>query len=161
VRVIVRTVLADGDRAEAVALGCEFRWGLSDERNQLELFLFGSDLQWRLNGFEDRVRTPLEGMRDLLHGERPARRTLARKRWSPVMYRRVNASHEAGIGFISSSERDGEARMIVSLGELPANGRLYAEEVTPAGPRGVVGRVVEQQVIETHAAPIYLYKLTA
>ena len=161
VRVIVRTVLADGDKAEAVALGCEFRWGLSDERNQLELFLFGSDLQWRLNGFEDRVQTPLERVRDLLRGERPARRALARKGWSPVMYRRVNASHEAGVGFISSWERDGEARTIVSLGELPANGRLYAEEVTPAGPRGVVGRVVEEQVIETHSAPIYLYKLTA
>ena len=161
VRVIVRTVLADGDKVEAVALGCEFRWGLSDERNQLELFLFGSDLQWRLNGFEDRVPTPLERVRDLVRGERPARRALARKRWSPVMYRRVNSSHEAGIGFISSSDRDGEPRTIVSLGELPANGRLYAEEVTPAGPRGVVGRVVDEQVIETHSAPIYLYKLTA
>jgi cellulose synthase (UDP-forming) len=161
VRVSVRTVLAGGHKAEAVALGCEFRWGLSDERNQQEMFLFGSDLQWRLNGFEDRVRTPLERARDLLRGERPARRTLARKRWAPVMYRRVNASREASIGFISSAERDGEVRTIVSLGELPANGRLYAEEVTPAGPRGVVGRLVEEQVIETHSAPIYLYKLTA
>jgi len=25
----------------------------------------------------------------------------------------------------------------------------------------VVGRVAEQQVLETHAAPLYLYKLTA
>jgi hypothetical protein len=49
----------------------------------------------------------------------------------------------------------------VSLGVLPANGRLFAEEVTPAGPRGVVGRVADEQVLETHAAPIYLYKLTA
>jgi len=160
VRLIVRTLLADGDKVAPVALGCEFRWGLSDERNQLEMFLFGSDLQWRLNGFEDRVRTPLERVRDLLGGRRRPRR-LTRSGWSPVMYRRVNASHEAGIGFISSAEREGEARTIVSLGELPSNGRLYAEEVTPAGPRTVVGRVAREQVIETHSSPIYLYELTA
>jgi cellulose synthase (UDP-forming) len=160
VRLVVRTVLADGNKAVPVALGCEFRWGLSDERNQLEMFLFGSDLQWRLNGFEDRVGTPLERLRELLRGGRKPRR-LARKDWSPVMYRRVNASKEAGIGFISGARHEGEARTIVSLGVLPSDSRLYVEEVTPAGPRAVVGRVAQEQVIETHSSPIYLYELTA
>jgi cellulose synthase (UDP-forming) len=161
VRVLVRTVLADSQKAIPAALGCEFRWGLSDERNQLEMFLFGSDLQWRLNGFEDRVRTPLERVGDYLRGERPSRRRLAGESWSPVLYRRVNSDLESGIGFISASGRDGATRTLVSLGVLPDNGRLFAEEVTPAGPRGVVGRVADEQVLETHAAPIYLYKLTA
>jgi cellulose synthase (UDP-forming) len=161
VRALVRTVLADSDKATPAALGCEFRWGLSDERNQLEMFLFGSDLQWRLNGFEDRVRTPLERVGDYWRGERPSRRRLAGENWSPVLYRRVNSELEAGVGFISATERDGATRTLVSLGVLPPNGRLFAEEVTPAGPRGVVGRVADEQVLETHAAPIYLYKLTA
>jgi cellulose synthase (UDP-forming) len=161
VRALVRTVLADSEKATPAALGCEFRWGLSDERNELEMFLFGSDLQWRLNGFEDRVRTPLERVGDRLRGERPTRRRLAGESWSPVLYRRVNTDLESGVGFISAAERGGAARTLVSLGVLPANGRLFAEEVTPAGPRGVVGRVADEQVLETHAAPIYLYKLTA
>ena len=160
VRAVVRTVLADGEKATPAALGCEFRWGLSDERNQLEMFLFGSDLQWRLNGFEDRVRTPLERVGDRLRGERPARR-LGGQQWSPVLYRRVNSELGAGVGFISAAGRDGVTRTLVSLGVLPTNGRLFAEEVTPAGPRGVVGRVADEHVLETHAAPIYLYKLTA
>jgi cellulose synthase (UDP-forming) len=161
VRATVRTVLADSDKATPAALGCEFRWGLSDERNLLEMFLFGSDLQWRLNGFEDRIRTPLERVGDYLRGERPARRRLASQHWSPVLYRRINSRLEGGVGFISPAGHDGDSRMLVSLGVLPDNGRLFAEEVTPAGPRGVVGRVAEEQVLETHAAPIYLYKLTA
>ena len=73
----------------------------------------------------------------------------------------MNSELEVGVGFISASEREGATRTLVSLGVLPANGRLFAEEVTPAGPRGVVGRVADQQVLETHGAPIYLYKLTA
>ena len=161
VTLAVRTVLVDGEKAAPAALGCEFRWGISDERNQLELFLFGSDLQWRLNGFEDRVRTPLERMRDWLGGASPAPRRLAGQHWSPVLYRRVNTTQEGGVGFISAAARGSGERTLVSLGELPANGRLYAEEVTPAGPRGVVGRVADGQVLETHAAPIFLYRLTA
>ena len=161
--VTVRALLADGDKGGEApnALGCEFRWGLSDERNQLEMFLFGSDLQWRLNGLEDRVRTPLERLSDVFHGVRHEPRRLATQRWSPLLYRRVNASQEAGVGFISAPGESGGPRMVVSLGVLPPNGRLYAEEVTAAGPRGVVGRVADEQVLDTHAAPIYLYKLTA
>jgi cellulose synthase (UDP-forming) len=161
VTAMVRTVLADGNTATPVALGCEFRWGLSDERNQLEMFLFGSDLQWRLNGLEERSRTPLERVADLLRGERAARNRLASQHWSPVLYRRVNSELEAGVGFISAPGREGNPRMLVSFGVLPDHGRLFAEELTPDGPRGVVGRVAEEQVLETHAAPIYLYKLAA
>jgi cellulose synthase (UDP-forming) len=143
------------------ALGCAFRWADDGDRDQLEMFLFGSDLQWRLNGFEDRIRTPLERARDALRGVRHEPRRLARQQWSPLMYRRVNSAEEAGIGFISAPDAAGGARTVVSLGVLPKNGRLYAEEVTASGPRGVVGRVAGEEVLETHAAPIYLYELTA
>jgi cellulose synthase (UDP-forming) len=163
VRAVVRARLADSEAgAESpAALGCEFRWGLSDERNQLELFLFGSDLQWRLNGLEDRSRPPLEWVVDEVRGVRQEQRRITNLRWSPLLYRRVNATHEVGVGFISASDEAGGTRTVASLGALPANGQLFAEEVTAAGPRGVVGRVADEQVLETHAAPIYLYRLTA
>ncbi len=153
---------ADNSAAVEPALGCEFRWGLSDERNQLEMFLFGSDLQWQLNGYSDRIRTPLERLRGWF-GAGPAAesRWLAGQTWSPVLYKRVNSEQGSGVGFISRGDPKSGVRTMVSLGVLPRNGRLYAEEVTAAGPRGVVGRVQQEAVLETHAAPIYLYKLTA
>jgi cellulose synthase (UDP-forming) len=163
VRAVVRAKLADNEAGgeSSFALGCEFHWGLSDERNQLELFLFGSDLQWRLNGLEDRARPPIEWLHDELRGVRQERRGFSSLRWSPLLYRRVNTTHEVGVGFISAADTVNGTRTVASLGSLPDNGQLYAEEVTPAGPRGVVGRVADEQVLETHAAPIYLYKLTA
>jgi cellulose synthase (UDP-forming) len=158
----VRAVTAAGKKPhEEPALGCEFRWGVSDERNQLEMFLFGSDLQWQLNGLSDRVPTLLERAQAMFQGSRAEARRLAGKSWSPVLYKRVNSQQGSGVGFISRSDpRTGE-RTMVSLGALPPNGHVYAEEVTSAGPRGVVGRVEEEGVLETHAAPIYLYRLTA
>ncbi len=149
------------EEPQPAALGCAFRWGTSDDRDQLEMFLFGSDLQWRLNGLEDRIHTPLEKLSDLLRGVRHEPRRLVGQHWSPLLYRRVNAQQEVGVGFISAPQSDAGERTVVSLGVLPENGRLYAEEVTATGPRGVVGRVADAEVLETHSAPIYLYRLTA
>jgi cellulose synthase (UDP-forming) len=149
----------DGEEPPA-ALGCAFRWGTTDDRDQLETFLFGSDLQWRLNGLEDRIRTPLERVGDALRGARHEPRRLASQQWLPLLYRRVNSAQEAGIGFISAAVGS-SARTVVSLGVLPENSQLFAEEVTANGPRGVVGRVAGGEILETHAAPIYLYRLTA
>jgi cellulose synthase (UDP-forming) len=160
VKAVIPDASHDGDGT--AALGCEFRWATSDERNQLEMFLFGSDLQWQLNGLSDRIRTPLEKLQGLLGdtGSTPSRR-LAAQRWSPILYKRVNAGQGSGVGFISAQDpRTGE-RTMVSLGVLPRHDRLFAEEVTASGPRGVVGRVADEEVLETHAAPIYLYRLTA
>lgn len=149
------------EEPQPAALGCAFRWGTSDDRDQLEMFLFGSDLQWRLNGLEDRIHTPLEKLSDLLRGVRHEPRRLVGQHWSPLLYRRVNAQQEVGVGFISALQSEAGERTVVSLGLLPENGRLYAEEVTATGPRGVVGRVADAEVLETHSAPIYLYRLTA
>ncbi len=159
----VRALIPAGkDPSAAPALGCEFRWGVSDERNQLEMFLFGSDLQWQINGLSDRVRPPLERFAALFSGATPdGSRRLVGQSWAPVMYKRVNSELGSGVGFISRSDPKTGERTMVSLGVLPPNSRLYAEEVTASGPRGVVGRVHDEAVLETHAAPIYLYRLTA
>ena len=159
----VRALIPRGkDESTEPALGCEFRWGVSDERNQLEMFLFGSDMQWQLNGLSDRIRPPLERLAALFSGAGlDNSRRLIGQSWSPVLYKRVNSELGTGVGFISRSDPRTGDRTMVSLGMLPSNGRLYAEEVTASGPRGVVGRVQDEAVLETHAAPIYLYKLTA
>jgi cellulose synthase (UDP-forming) len=159
-------ILPPGGRGKSAdpqpsAVGCAFRWGTSDDRDQLEMFLFGSDLQWRLNGLEDRIRTPLERLGDLIGGVHYEPRRLVGQQWSPLLYKRVNSQQEVGIGFISAPQSKAGDRTVVSLGVLPENGRLFAEEVTASGPRGVVGRVADAEVLETHAAPIYLYRLTA
>ena len=161
--VSVRAVVPAGRSASGEpTLDCEFRWGIADERNQLETFLFGSDLQWQLNGLRDRMPTPLERMEGLIGREAAGdSRRLARNTWSPVLYKRVNLQAGSGVGFISGADPRTGARTIVSLGVLPTNVHVYAEEVTAAGPRGVVGRVEAEQILETHASPIYLYRLTA
>jgi hypothetical protein len=118
-------------------------------------------LQWRLNGLEDRTRTPLEWMHGVFTGSRRASRALAGQRWSPLVYECGGIDAKIGVGFISTGNGPGNARMIATLGSLPEDSPLRAEEVTIRGSRSVRGRLTAQSRLDTHSAPIYLYRLTA
>ena len=142
-------------------IGCEFQWSSLDDRPQLETFLFGSDLQLRLNGWEERVRTPLEKVSGWLGNTQGGPRMPAARGWSPLLYRRPGADHAIGVGFISVSGPDHAPRTVVTLDNLPDGSQVSAHEVTEAGPRHVSGRLADNELVQTHAAPLYLYRLTA
>jgi cellulose synthase (UDP-forming) len=152
---------AGGDAPGAAhAIGCEFHWASAGDCHQLEQFLFGSDLQWRLNGLEDRIRTPLERLREVFNGGRAAR-MLAGRRWMPLLYKGAGSGTDVGVGFISTEDDAATERTIVTLGLLPGGGRLQAEEVTVQGPRSVVGVLASHLRVDTHSTPLYVYQLTA
>jgi cellulose synthase (UDP-forming) len=149
------------DAAHVTAvLGCEITAITPADRNQLELFLFGSDLQWRLNGLEDRVLTPLERLHRRLRGSgMPHRPLTAGQPWSPIVYQDRDGGHPQ-VAFISAGENGERARTVVALSGLPRHHPLKAAAVTPTGSHGVTGRLADEHVVETHGAPLYLYTLT-
>jgi cellulose synthase (UDP-forming) len=153
-----RTVPETPEGAGKPAVGCEFQWATVEDRLQLETFLFGSDLQLRLNGWEERARTPLERLDDVLRGAQPGAGVLAGRGWSPFVYRRHDAGQSVGVGFISTA---GHAafRTVVTLDHLPGGAQVSAHEVTESGPRHVRGTLAGSELIETHAAPLFLYRL--
>ncbi len=141
--------------------GCEFRWASAGDCHQLEQFLFGSDLQWRLNGLEDRSRTPLERLYAMFSRDRRNARALEGRRWLPLVYECPGGGTDIGVGFISAEDAATDTRMVATLGSLPVAARLQANEVTSNGLRTVEGRLTGQSRVDTHSAPIYLYRLNA
>jgi cellulose synthase (UDP-forming) len=141
------------------ALGCQIRWGSETDCHQLEAFLFGSDLQWQLNGWSERIRTPLDRLNALL-GHRPAESGVPKGlRWSPLVTGEGEAS--ASVGFISDPASEGGTRTVVAMRALPRDRPLLAEEVTAGGARAVAGAVHDEQRVETNTDPLYVYRLTA
>ncbi len=145
------------------AAGCRLRWDdLEGGRDQLELFLFGSDLQWRLNGLTDRVDTPLERLGAVLRGvPRSTAPPPAPQGWAPLLYRGSDEGAQAGVGFISNADPATRTRTVVAMRALPLAARLSADEVTVNGALEVSGDIADEQVLETRASPIYLYRLSA
>ncbi|TAK52599.1 MAG: glycosyltransferase [Gammaproteobacteria bacterium] len=148
---------ASPDAADAA--GCEFHWASAGDCHRLEQFLFGSDLQWHLNGYSERARPPLERLADLLHGG-DGSRLPAGQRWSPLLLAEEDGANGAAVGFISAPQGAVGARAVVTLGSLPAGMLLRAREITATGVRRVTGRVAARQRVETHSAPFYVYRLS-
>lgn len=61
-RARVAALIRNRDDTGVRAVGLEFELAGADLRDRLDLFLYGSDLQWRLHGLKERIRTPLEAL---------------------------------------------------------------------------------------------------
>ncbi|MEP7057572.1 MAG: glycosyltransferase family 2 protein [Caldimonas sp.] len=121
----VRGQIAMPGRPDVVkALGCQF--STSDEgRNRLEEFLFGSDLQWILNGYTDRAQTPMSRwLPELVDG--PRHNPFADVRWNAAEVR-VDADGEAEPVLLSATAIKSGDVYIVSHHVLPEKRALILD----------------------------------
>jgi len=148
-----------GDPEARLAFGCEFRWDGPAYRNQLEGYLFGSDLQWRINGLEERVKTPLQRLGRLF--ALPARIAISNQRWQPLLFPHGRPDDERLVGFISEVHPGNPVRTAMTLSELQVNALLEGDELTYQGSRRVCARIRARSVVDSDGGPVYLYELNA
>jgi cellulose synthase (UDP-forming) len=106
------------------ALGLQFSTS-QEGRDLLEGFLFGSDLQWVLNGYTDQVHTPLSRLLPrLVTG--PGANPLAQARWNAGTAR-VDRRGAAESVLISAKSADTETSFVVSHNALPVGRELILD----------------------------------
>jgi cellulose synthase (UDP-forming) len=115
---------APGDGQVGRAIGCEF--ATSDEgRTRIEGFLFGSDLQWVLNGYSDRVHTPMSRwMPRLVAG--PVHNPFADVRWNAAELR-IERDGPAEPVLLSTTQGGSTEIFIVSHNALPEGRDLFLD----------------------------------
>jgi cellulose synthase (UDP-forming) len=141
----------------AKAIGCRIE-PAPGELRRLENFLYGSDLQWRVNGLTDQIRTPL----NILMPHRvpgPAKRTAAARRWSAVSLSRVDgAAPEPFNGLLSLPDASGE-RFLMTHVPLAADtsGRVnfFARTRGPA----IEARVELDKQVEVANGNLYIWRV--
>jgi cellulose synthase (UDP-forming) len=114
----------DSDEGAARTLGCEL--AIDDEgRRRLERFLFGSDMQWLLNGFTDRVHTPLSrALPRLIDG--PAHNPFAEVRWNSAELR-IGRDGPAAAVLLSTASAAPAQRFVISHEVLPTQRELVLD----------------------------------
>ena len=112
------------------AVGIEFLWDGAAERDRLELFLYGSDLQWQINGMDDRVRTPVEAL-----SARPAQEggKAPVEHWNAVHL--DGPAQQAEPCLLSQPHQDGTRWVMASYRRLDTQGEMRVHGVTRRGPR--------------------------
>lgn len=92
----------EGEMGKVRTVGCRFIWPDDAARDRLGLFLYGSDLQWRVLGLSERVQTPLESLQLWLTGH--GVHADAVRRWIPVFYQRFDVfGDQQWVGLISGN----------------------------------------------------------
>jgi cellulose synthase (UDP-forming) len=146
---------------EVAGIGCSFSWRDEAERDRLDLYLYGTDLQWQLNGLGEQARTPLERLAQIF-ATRPRQPAVEADHWAPVLYHDAHHSGPAPqVGFVSITGRDGEPRTLATLRPLDPKAAMRFRMVTRTGSQPLPGKPVPFKHVQTPAAPVYLYQLAA
>jgi len=141
----------------AKAIGCRIE-PAPGELMRLETFLYGSDLQWRVNGLTDQIRTPLNIlMPHWVPG--PVKRTAAARRWRAVSLSRVDgAAPEPFNGLLSLPDASGEQFLMTHVPlAADASGRVsfFARTRGPA----IEARVELDKRVEVANGNLYIWRV--
>jgi hypothetical protein len=159
---IVRSQLRAASGTRVKCIGCRFLWGEDAERDPLELYLYGSDVQWQLNGLDERSRTPLERLARALRPRSRMERLEPPAHWAPVLYHAAGPSLEAPeVGLVSVPDAASEPRTLVTLRPLDPSAPFRFRMVTRTGSYPLPGQPVPIKNIATPAAPLYVYQFAA
>jgi cellulose synthase (UDP-forming) len=102
------------------ALGCCFEWDNPRQRDALDLFLYGSDLQWHLNHLSERIVTPLDWLFGYTKGE-GEQKDFTAEHWAVMMYKEHDAAEEqVSPGLIAISDKETGSRSILVFRPISA-----------------------------------------
>lgn len=156
----VRTVFRDAQGAPR-AIGCRFTWQGARHHDTLARFLYGSGVQWPLNGLVETRPTPVQRIAAMFRGG--ARHADATgRRWASAlcMPARLHAG-ESCVGVVSVPREDApDERTMVTFQPLGEELPVFLEVTTRVGTTLLAARAFLRHAIETGAGlPLYVYRL--
>lgn len=125
------------------SLGLEFQWTDNASRNQLDLFLYGSDLQWQINRISERSATPSEILQP--GRERNADNSARPQPWAAIEMNAVNGDQDAGLITVAGSE--GGTRVLASYSRIDGRDQIAIREHTR---RGITHYVLRPRRVVAH-----------
>jgi cellulose synthase (UDP-forming) len=147
-------VVPGGDNV-ARAIGCQFSTG-TEERHRLETFLFGSDLQWVVNGYTDQVHTPLSRLLGaIVPGPTP--HPLVKLRWNAARLR--STSPLASVSEPALVSAGPGAALLISYRALPTEQDLELEVYRRTQQAKRCVRLQAAELPGARDACLYLYRL--
>lgn len=155
----VRALIRGNPPGEHVkALGCCFDWQGAGQRDQLESFLYGSNLQWHVNRIGERMRTPLEWLADL--GQPRPRSDGGLDRWASVLEGAPEGAARVAprLGLLSVPPSGDPARTLVSYGRHAEGAALRLDVATRSGVHALLGRAHLLESIDAGSSSIHFYR---
>lgn len=146
------------DASYLKAVGCRFLWSEPEDQDALELFLYGSDLQWHLLDIEEQSMTPSTWMRHRVRNGKSVRS--AQDRWAVCEVIQFGAAETTSLhGLIPLPGDGGVANKLILYSALDEGALLVIGIHTRTGKKLMVAETGAMQVIENSLGPVYVLPL--
>jgi cellulose synthase (UDP-forming) len=146
-----------GKESYVKAIGCSFNWYDRHEQDKVDMFLYGSDLQCRLNDFQDRIHTPLEKVSSFFSRSKKEY-DVNSKHWAAITYASIEArQQDPGVGLISINRDQKTTRKLLTFTPLREDPPINLSVYTRSGISWVAGMVLLSKRIDNAASPLYVY----
>ena len=142
--------------------GLAFEWDAPNDAIQLENFLYGSDLQWRILDLREEVTTPVAWVVSKLTRDGRGLTRISPREWLPAIYHRTGGggSRTEGFAVLSRTDWGRESARIILFEPLPEQTRLeiYIFGRTPENM--LFGEISTVRRLEAAPATIYTAEVT-
>lgn len=154
----VRSLVAEGPQSRvAKGLSCSMLSN-SIERDRLEAFLFGTDLQWQINGYVEQVSTPLSKL--LPRQVSPAlKQIMSAQLWQAVQLPPCDSRPGTTINALLTVAGAGTKRFLLSFTRLSVDSNWLLDVFSRTNNAQVVTGVESVQEVETAGGILYIYRL--
>lgn len=151
-KVTVLITGSQGDHYYTKAIGCSFIWDSIYHKDSLELFLYGSDLQWALGDMRESVPTPTQRFADLFRTPAPIPHKTSH--WSAILYT-VTGDDKPLVGLIAvMGDQDTTQRII--LFQQHASIRILAQLLSRGSSHLTSYRVGTLKQIDSGVGPLFI-----
>ncbi|MBI3479339.1 MAG: glycosyltransferase [Nitrosomonadales bacterium] len=148
------------DQTFIKAVGCRFIWNQIETRDALELFLYGTDLQWKLLNLNESSATPLQWLTRISRFFN----TQPDERWATCTLLQDdggnNRSQPLRLGMIPLTSDGAVPRQLVTFQPLSTDMDVRGLIFTRMGRIGMRAQISEGECLENSAGPIYLYPIS-
>jgi cellulose synthase (UDP-forming) len=139
------------------SVGARFNTGATVHvRWELERFLYGSDLQWRIHRLRDRLSTPLSLF---ANGRRERRRN--RILWAPALLESRTADSPSQLGLMSCHDYDRNGHALLTFRALPVGSAVSGLRFTRSGQALLSGKITTEERFDSPGGPIYMYRVSS
>lgn len=157
-QVITEINVTVGETTYLKAIGCRFLWGNPEDRNSLDLFLYGNDLQLRLLELDEQSRTPAAWLRDRIKRIRFPRHN--QDRWAICEITSLEAGSTTSMHGLVPLPSDGSSpRKIVTFDPIGEHSLVSIGIFTRTGQNQVYSHIGNVSAIDNSLGSVFLHSL--
>jgi cellulose synthase (UDP-forming) len=139
-------------------VGCHFDWEKEDNLDELDLFLYGSDLQWTLHHLTEQSLTPFEWLAKKFKKQEIIKGVRA-DFWGAVRYHYESETDEQfSMGLIAHDVHT-HGSIVISFTPLRENEELVFRTYSRMARADLIKQAELVETLESPSATLYVYKL--